>query len=166
MDGPRAAILAPTVEEEAQTQLEQSMLISQHEVIMPYPNLLMDPNNDSGAMKLREQQVAKLEEYARKCQKDRRKHTKDMCAASDGIFGTHEFDKEIDFLGDNSRAPKGYSEIVAKGRRQREEAIRQRQDQEIDALVLGGTDTIQGSGSDREDHFPLSMRKRARLEDN
>lgn len=47
-------------------QQEQDMLISQHEVIMPYQDFLMDPNNDLGATSLREQQTTMVDEYTQK----------------------------------------------------------------------------------------------------
>lgn len=72
MDGLEARIPTPNTEEDAQRQLESAMLVSQHEVIMPYPDFLMDPNDDSGAITLKEQQAATLEEYYKKMSKGER----------------------------------------------------------------------------------------------
>lgn len=52
----------------------------------------------------------------------------DMRAAGEGTSGTLEFDEEDELLGDNTGAPRGYSKIVAQGRRQREEALHPRQE--------------------------------------
>lgn len=60
LDGQEVPI--PVTEEEYQQQLEQPLQVSQHEVIMAYPNVLDIPNPN--CMSLRAIKAKRLEEYA------------------------------------------------------------------------------------------------------
>lgn len=59
---------------------------------MSYPNLLMDPNDVSGAATLRQQRAAKLKEYYKKHKEERR--------ATERVYLVlHVFDEKDDLLG-------------------------------------------------------------------
>lgn len=87
LDGSGEPIPMPTTKEEAQRQLEQVMLIIPDEVVMAYPNVLTGTNADLRGLKLRERQVAKLEEYGKSHEKGRR-HAEEMHVAGEGISCT------------------------------------------------------------------------------
>lgn len=89
------------------------------------------------------------------------KHKTEIRVVGEGFPGTHEYNEQDKPLKQQARAPGGYSEIVAEGRRQREEALYQRHDQTLEAWRLGAT---QGDDSVREDHVPLRRRKRTRVD--
>lgn len=115
----------PTTEEKAQRQLEQAMLISQHKVVIPYPNVLTCIDADLQGLTLRKRQVVRLKKYTRRQQTERHRHAEEIHRAREDTSGTHEHDEEDELLRGNTRALRGQSKIVAEGRRQREEALRQ-----------------------------------------
>lgn len=77
------------------------MQISQHDVVMAYPNVLMDTDVDLHGLTQREWQPARLKEYVKRHEEKRRKHAEEMCAAREGISGTDEHDEEEELLGGN-----------------------------------------------------------------